>query len=120
VTIAAWIVSGLLALVYLFAGATKIFAPQPTLLKQMPYTEDFTRGQVRAIGVAEVLGAIGLVLPHLTGILPWLSIVAAFALALVQVFAIRVHVRRTETFVPGIVLFVVAVVAGVLLILAGV
>jgi uncharacterized membrane protein len=120
VTIAAWIVSGLLALAYLFAGIMKTFAPGETLKKQMAYTEDYTRGQVRAIGIVEVAGAVGLILPHATGILPWLSVVAAFAFVLLQVFAIRVHVRRKETIVPGIVLGILALAAGVLLILAGV
>jgi uncharacterized membrane protein len=120
VTIAAWVVTGLLALAYLVAGATKVFAAHSMLLKQMPYTEDFTRGQVRAIGVLEVLGAIGLIVPHLTNIVPWLSIVAAFAFVVLQGFAIRVHRRRNEPIVPGIVLGLLALIAAVLLILAGV
>ncbi len=119
-TIAAWIVSGLLAAAYLFAGFGKVVSPKAKLAEQMPYTEDLTLGQTRTIGVLEILGAIGLILPHLLNILPWLSVVAAVAFVALQVFAIRVHVRRKEPIVPGIVLMVVAAAAAVLLVLAGV
>ena len=94
--IALWIVGGLLAVIYLFAGFTKALTPKAKLVKQMAYTEDFTAWQVKAIGIVEILGAIGLVVPMLTNIAPILTPIAAFALAVVQVVAIVVHVRRKE------------------------
>lgn len=95
-TIALWIIGGLLAAIYLFAGFTKALTPKPKLLKQMPYTEDFSAWQVKATGIAEILGAVGLIVPKLTGIVPILTPIAALALAVVQIVAIIVHVRRKE------------------------
>jgi hypothetical protein len=114
--IAVWVASTLLALLYLVAGGTKVVASRAKLLEQprMAYMKDQSAAQVKAIGIIEVLGAIGVVVPHLTGILPWLSPVAAFALAVVQVVAIVVHVRRREYALAfNYVLLVLALVVGV-------
>ena len=51
---------------------------------------------LRAIGVLEVLAAIGLILPVLTGVLPWLTPLAAASLVVLMVFAIAFHLRRGE------------------------
>lgn len=95
-TIAVWIVSGVLALLYLFAGVQKSFLPEDRIMKNFPYTETTGLRVTRVVGVLEILGAIGLILPALTGILPILSALAAIGLALIQVGAIIVHVRRNE------------------------
>ncbi|MBK5109616.1 MAG: DoxX family protein [Anaerolineales bacterium] len=62
----------------------------------MHWVEGFSGGQVRLIGVLEMLGAVGLVLPALTGILPWLSMLNAAGLGLLMVGAIITHLRRKE------------------------
>lgn len=111
--IALWIVGSILALLYIFAGFTKALSGREKLLKQMPYTEDFQPWQVKVIGVLEILGGLGIVLPLVTGIAPILAPIAALALAVVQIFAGIVHIRRKETFVPSIVLFAVALFVGV-------
>ncbi len=54
------------------------------------------RDRMRIIGVLELLGAIGLVLPAATSILPWLTPVAAACLAVLMVFAIVLHARRPD------------------------
>lgn len=95
-TIAVWIVSGILAALYLFAGVTKATQAPNKLLKNFPYVETVGVKQTRVIGVLEILGAIGLIVPVLTGILPWLATVAAIGLVLVQVGAIIVHAMRKE------------------------
>jgi len=95
--IALWIVSGLLTLVYLFAGSLKIATARDKLLSQLPWVEDFSPVQVKLIGAVEVLGAVGLILPRLLDIVPMLATVAAAGLVLVQAAAIAVHVRRGET-----------------------
>ena len=51
---------------------------------------------VKTIGVLEVLGAAGLILPPLTGIAPWLAIAAAIGLVLIQIGAIGLHLSRGE------------------------
>jgi uncharacterized membrane protein YphA (DoxX/SURF4 family) len=94
--IAVWIVSGLLALVYLFSGGNKAFRPHDKVKATMEFAEDFAPWQVKSIGILEVLGAIGLILPELLHIAVILTPIAAAGLALVQVFAIVVHIRRHD------------------------
>ena len=94
--IATWIVSGLLAIAYLGSGGTKVLASYDKLKQQQAWVEDFSPRAVKTIGALEVLGAIGLILPPLLGILPVLAPIAAVALALVQLVAIIVHVRRLD------------------------
>lgn len=108
-TIALWIVAGLLAAVFLMAGLAKITTPRPKLAeKGMTYVEDFTDGQIKAIGTAQVLGAIGLIAPAFVDGLTWLVPTAAAALMLVMIGAIIVHIRRKEAFVPPLVLGLLA------------
>ena len=94
--IALWVVQVLLALAFLGAGATKLSQPKEKLLKNMAWVEDFSQRTVRLIGTLEVLGAIGVVLPALTGILPWLTPLAALGLVLLMIGAALTHLRRTE------------------------
>ena len=94
--IALWIVQALLAVVFAMAGAMKLAQPKEKLAERMAFVEDLTQGQLRAIGVLEILGAIGLILPTLTGILPWLTPLAAVGLVLTMIGAMIVHVRRNE------------------------
>ena len=58
--------------------------------------EDFSQPSVRTIGVLEVLGAIGIVLPALTGIVPSLTPLAALGLVLTMIGAALTHLRRAE------------------------
>ena len=82
-TYALWIVQALLALIFLFAGGTKLILPLEALTEQMPLPGLF----VRFIGVAEVLGAIGLILPGLLRIRPGLTSLAAVGLGLIMIGA---------------------------------
>lgn len=92
-----WIVQGLLALVYLMAGGMKATRPIEVLSKSMVWVRAAPTGLVRFIGVAELLGAIGLILPLLTHIQPWLTVAAAIGLVVVQVCAFVFHLARGET-----------------------
>jgi uncharacterized membrane protein YphA (DoxX/SURF4 family) len=96
-TIAVWIVSGVLALLYIAAGSMKTFRPKEKLAGMQPWSEDFTPAQIKGIGILEILGGVGLILPVLTGVLPILTPIAAVGLVLVQAGAIVTHVRRRET-----------------------
>lgn len=113
-TIAYWILAGLLALAFLLTGAMKIARPKESLGATMAWTEDFSQAQIRLIGLAEVLGAVGLILPRALGIVPVLSPIAAVGLVVVMAGAVITHVRRKETFVPPLVLGVLAVATAVL------
>ncbi|CAN5754733.1 hypothetical protein BH23ACT4_BH23ACT4_15790 [soil metagenome] len=63
----------------------------------MAWVEEFSSRTIRLIGVAENLGALGLIIPALTGIAPLLTPIAALGLAVVQVLAARLHLHRGET-----------------------
>jgi hypothetical protein len=91
-----WIDQGLLAGAYLLAGAPKATWPIAALSKRVSWMGTVPAGLVRFIGVAELLGAIGLVLPLLTGIQPWLTVAAAIGLIVLQVCAVVFHVSRGE------------------------
>jgi uncharacterized membrane protein YphA (DoxX/SURF4 family) len=77
---ALWTVQGLLALLFLFAGGMKLVLPIEALTKQMPVPGLF----VRFIGVAEVLGAIGIILPGLLRIRQGLTPLAAAGLVIIM------------------------------------
>lgn len=94
--IALWIVQILLALAFLLSGIMKVARPIEKLAKNMGFVNDFAPWMVRLIGVLEILGAIGLILPVVTGIWPWLTPVAAIGLVLTMVGAMLTHVRRKE------------------------
>lgn len=95
--VALWIVQILLALAFLMAGINHGF--RYDAIKDNPMMKWITAIPQRLrtfIGVAEILGAIGLVLPALTGILPWLTPLAAVGLVIMMVLAAAFHARRGE------------------------
>jgi hypothetical protein len=103
VNTAAWIVSGVLAAVYLTAGTLKTTQPLDRLKGMMPWVETVGATGVKLIGSAELLGALGLVLPKLLdvvddrgGVEGTLTGLAATGLVLIQLGAVPVHVRRGE------------------------
>jgi hypothetical protein len=116
VNITLWIVAIVTALAFGAAGSLKLTQPKDKLKQQMGWVEDFSPNQIRLIGATEVLGALGLILPAVTGIATVLVPLAATGLAVVMVLASIVHVRRGEPRVlpVNIVLFLLAafVVAG--------
>ena len=77
---ALWIVQGLLAALFLFAGGVKLVLPLDKLVGPVPMPGGF----IRFIGVAELLGALGLVLPGLLRIRPGLTPLAAVGLAIIM------------------------------------
>jgi uncharacterized membrane protein YphA (DoxX/SURF4 family) len=112
--IALWTVQVLLAAAFLMSGATKLSQPKEKLRKNMAWVEDFSQRALRFIGALEVLGAIGLVLPALTGIVPWLTPLAALGLVLTMIGAALTHLRRAEygpIVVTGVPLILAAFVA---------
>lgn len=81
-----WVLQALLALLFLLAGGVKLVLPIETLTKQMALPGQF----VRFSGAAEVLGALGLILPGLLGIRPGLTPLAAAGLVIIMIGAIAV------------------------------
>lgn len=84
-----WVVQGLLALLFLWAGGFKLVAPLEQLAGPFPVPGPF----LRFIGAAEVLGALGLVLPGLVGIWPVLTPLAAAGLVLIMIGATAITAR---------------------------
>lgn len=100
-----WVLQGVLATMYLVSGSMKVSKPKSELEKQLPWVEDFSSGTVKLIGAAEFAGAVGLVVPALTGIAVVLTPLAATGLAVTMFLALLAHVRRRE---PGAVVFTAA------------
>jgi hypothetical protein len=78
-----WIIQALLALLFLFAGGSKLVMPIAEMTKQIQLPGRF----LRFIGVAEILGAVGLILPWLLRIRPELTPLAASGLAIITIGA---------------------------------
>ena len=94
--LALWVIQVLLALTFSNAASRKLVRQKGKPSKSMAWREDFSRRTVRLVGVLELLGAVGLVLPALTGVLPWLTPLAAAGLALTMIGATLTHLRRGE------------------------
>ena len=110
---AVWIVQVLLALVFLSSGFMKLTQPLDALALQLAWVGDTPGWLVRFIGVAELLGAIGLIVPAATRIRPELTPLAALGLVVVMALAIIVHLVRGEmlfAFGPLVLLLLAAFV----------
>ena len=95
---ALWIVQALLAAIFLVTGMIKLTQPRLKMAAgPMRWAADVSDVQFRAIGVVELLGAIGLIVPAAFGIAPLLTPLAAVGLVLTMVGAIRTHVRYGES-----------------------
>ena len=94
--IALWVLQILLALAFGMAGIMKVTQPIDRLESRMGWVKSVGPRGVRLIGSLEILGAIGLIIPAVTGILPWLTPVAAACLALTMIGAMITHGRRGE------------------------
>ena len=103
-----WIVQVILAALFGLAGLMKSTQPTDKLAPKLPWVEDFAPNTVRFIGIVELLGAIGLILPAATGIVPILTPIAATGLAITMVLAVAIHARRKEP--SGVVLTAILLV----------
>jgi hypothetical protein len=93
-----WIVQTLLAALFLVTGMTKLTQPRLKMAAgPMSWAEDVTDRQFSTIGLLEVLGALGLILPPALGVAPALVPLAASGLALTMIGAIVTHLRLGET-----------------------
>ncbi|WP_138944953.1 DoxX family protein [Plantibacter sp. M259] len=114
-TIAFFITAGLAALAFVGSGVLKVVRPSAALRASgLTWVDDFSDQTVKLIGVAEVLGGLGLILPILTGIAPWLSPIAGVALTALMIGAVVVDARHRLTIVPALALAILAVAAGIL------
>lgn len=90
-----WVAQVLLALAFLGAGYDQAVLYDDAK-RRMAWVGAITRRQAVGLGILEILGAIGLIVPAWTGVLPWLTAGAALALAFLMGAAAAFHVRRHE------------------------
>lgn len=91
-----WIVQGLLAFLFLFSGGSKLVTPEPKLKEKMTWIDSYPKNSVRYIGAAEVLAAIGLILPAALKIAPVLTPIAATGLFVIMAGATITHLKLKE------------------------
>jgi len=106
--IALWIVQGLLAAIFLFAGGIKLVTPMEEMMKQMPLP--LPGWFLRFIGVCEVLGAIGVILPWLLRIRPGLTPLAAAGLVIIMIGA-TVYTLAAGDVPPALISLLVGILA---------
>ena len=100
-----WSAQVVLAVLFLFAGTTKVFTPLPELAQNLPWVAGVPAWMPRLAGISETLGAIGLILPALTRVLPQLVPISAAGLATVMAMAAVLHFNRGE--MPAILVNIV-------------
>jgi len=110
--IALWIIQGLLALLFLFAGGTKLVMSIEAMRAMGPPNQILLPGLlIRFIGVVEVLGALGLILPGLFRIKPGLTPLAAAGLVIIMIGAV-VTTLASGDIAPALFPMVVGLLAG--------
>lgn len=104
-----WVVQVLLALAFGMAGYMKLTMPIVELAANgMGFVNHTPEGLVRFIGVAEILGALGLILPSALSIKPFLTPIAAIGIAVIMLLSIKEHLSQNEPVIANIVLLLLA------------
>lgn len=91
-----WLAQGLMAAMFIMAGASKSFQPIEVLGASMPWVASVSDSLVRFIGVSELLGGIGIILPAMLRFKPNLTVTAALGLVTVMLMAAIFHAYRGE------------------------
>lgn len=105
-----WVAQVVLGVAFAMAGAMKLIMPIEVLLaKGMGFVKEYSVGAVRFIGIVEILGALGLILPSALRIKPNLTPLAAIGIAIVMVLATQYHISHSEPTIPTIVMFAISV-----------
>jgi len=107
--IALWVAQGLLGVMFLMAGAMKASQPVEAMVESLPWVTSIPVGMVRFIGISEFLGGLGLLLPSILRIKPFLTVWAAMGLSIVMVLAAAFHASRGEFSAIGVNLVLVAI-----------
>jgi hypothetical protein len=109
-----WIAQALVFVLFSAAGLTKLFTPIPTLAGMMPWTGELPVAFVRFIGLIDLAGGVGILLPALTRIKPGLTVLAALGCTALQVCALIFHLSRGEASVTPLNVVLLALCAFVL------
>lgn len=95
--VALWVCQILLAVVFGYSGVMKSTKTEKELVAMgQTGVENLPQNLIRFIGISEILGVIGIILPRLTGILPILTPVVAVCFGIIMILASIVHFRRNE------------------------
>ena len=107
--LALWIVQIILAFAFIGIGGLKVFAYEKyKAMTEKNGPSGISRGLATFIGMAEITGAVGVVLPMAAGVAAWLSWWAAVGLAAIMLLAVGYHVRRKESPAPPAFLLLLA------------
>src|SRR3954465_4487403 len=82
--IALWIAQGWLGFSFLLGGSFRAFSPMSTLIEKIPWASAISEPMMRFIAITEMIGAVGLLLPSITRIMPRLTPLAALGLAVIM------------------------------------
>ncbi|HRZ96551.1 MAG TPA: DoxX family protein [Paludibacter sp.] len=115
-----WFIQAILAAIFAMAGLLKIILPPEKLIKMgLKWVVRLPVYKVRFIGISELLGAIGLILPMVLNYYPIITPIAAFGFVMVMVFAAYHHYRYSENkaivFNVALMIFAAIIVVGRLL-----
>jgi uncharacterized membrane protein YphA (DoxX/SURF4 family) len=92
-----WILQALTAAVFMYSGINKsIYSEQTLVSKGQTGVQGLPVGWIRFIGITEIIGAIGLILPVALKILPSLTMISATGFAIIMILAVRIHYKRAE------------------------
>ena len=108
-----WIVQVLTAVIFVLAGGVKLLLPREKLQERMHWATSWPRWRIKLLGAAELAGAVGLVVPPLTGVLPVLAPIAALCLAALMIGAVRAHAQLGEGIAPAAIVGVLCLAIAV-------
>lgn len=108
-----WIAQGLLAIMFIMAGVMKATQPIEELAVSLPWVTSSPVSLIRFIGISELLGGLGLLIPGIFRFKPFLTIWAALGLAIIMVLAAIFNASKgeysaiiTNILIMGIALFI--------------
>lgn len=104
-----WIAQAFLAAMFIMVGLMKASQPIEALAESLPWVTSTPLALVRFIGISELLGVVGLLLPAALRIKPHLTVWAALGLATVMVLATAFHASRGEFEAIGMNVFLIAI-----------
>ena len=109
-TTAIWILKGVIALIFTLTGICKTFVPKAKLISQgMKGLINLDKEQIELVGLLEVLGAFGLIMPSLVNYLPMLSAISAICLSLTMIVAGRINYKLKLSIIPNILIFAICI-----------
>ncbi|GAB5539489.1 MAG: DoxX family protein [Salibacteraceae bacterium] len=96
INIGLWVAQAILGAMFIMAGSMKVLQSAEALAEALPWVSSTPIALVKFIGISELLGGLGLILPSLLRIKPSLTVLAAGGLVVVMVLASVFHASRGE------------------------